>query len=418
MSARALYPERLSLWAHHGGGWTGERGGFTLTGLGDSEYEITASAPPGYRYGDPVVAAPGDETVTIRLKPAASATVTVLDPEGKPVARAAVSVMRVSPDGETTVTVASAATDGNGVAALTSIPDERRLALIATPPPGRTDLFTYRDLDWSIGDSEVRLPRGYMVRGIVRDGTGAPAADVGVWGRSPNALWIHEIPVPGDEKGWRTAVTGPDGTFELGPWPAGPVEVIARPKGVTPHLWESGLRTVQAGESGVDLRIVVGDSIRIRIVDWPEEADWVTGTLTAEGQPHALYEWVKAGRVEFRGLPSDRRFTFHVGPVSDGRMVFLRGLTPGCDEIEANLVPGKEVRGRLRLPPGASASWVSVTGDGFKVWAEVVGEGQFTARGLPDASCLVTAEVDVGDETVEKSVPTRAGSQVTIDFTR
>jgi hypothetical protein len=301
----------------------------------------------------------------------------------------------------------STATAGqDGAALLEGLDRAGTFTLQVRPPADRSDLLPSQREDWKPADTVVRLAAGLMVAGVVLDGEGRPVARCTLWGRTPGGPW-------------RTVSVRGDGTFEIGPFPAGPVELLARPERAEPTGFEERVTRVQAGAADVKLPIEAGADLRVVVIGWPKDRFWGNGTVTpddGEGQVRGYLE--AGGKITFRGLREDLTWTLYMEPLEDGRIVYVKGLHPGGPPVEVPLVMGGEIKGRLLLPPGTTDRWLDVSGRDFGQWLPVGKDGAFTIRGVPPGKAKITAGADTADDTFEATVEAKAGDEIEIDLTR
>ncbi len=150
-------------------------GSFTLTGLADAPYEVSATAT-GYVLGRPVEVRPGPEAMELVLDECGRIAGRVLAAGGRAAERAIVDLVHLGDGAERTVR--SIGTGAGGTFALENVPPGR-YRIDAKADGSVAVQGTGFDLDpgESIEDAVVRLGRGGRVRGRVVDDGGRPIAD-------------------------------------------------------------------------------------------------------------------------------------------------------------------------------------------------------------------------------------------------
>jgi hypothetical protein len=251
------------------------------------------------------------------------------------------------------------------------------------------DLRGWEQDPWTPADTEVRLERGYSVRGRVQDGQGRPIASAQVQSRS--------------DSGWGSAAqTGADGTFQIAGRPRGPVVLRAVAPGVDGHLPPGPELTVQAGTDGVVLTVDPGVSLVVRVTN-PEVRGSDPGrrnlgllvTFPADRGPGIggwAHDFEGTGRMTVMGLRADTRYTVWLEPQGTEWYGLATDVRPGEREVSITLVRGGSISGRVRAPP--SAQHVSVHAQGgasLSVTAQVDAEGRYELKGLPPGTWTVYA---------------------------
>ena len=228
-------------------GWAAQRstlrtqsdgeGRFELDGLSPGRWHLVARTPWGELIERDVVLPETGEPAELVLeaRPAAG-TVSgrVFDEGGQPVGGARVWITKrpesrdfvwedMPSQGITTPLVAAARTDASGAFAFDGLPAREALWILAMPPqasaeerPGRFEPLRLIEGEVRSGVDLVVTPDTYFVEGVVTDEDGAPLAGVQVEGW--HARW-------GQSSSGRTAVSGADGAFRVGPFPEGPTRV-------------------------------------------------------------------------------------------------------------------------------------------------------------------------------------------------
>jgi hypothetical protein len=214
-------------------------------------------------------------------------------------------------------------------------------------PPG--DVAVHVRQHGSVATASVRVSRGLYVRGVVVGPDGEPLAGImverGCFGlafpdscaihfahpclRSMKPSWRNALPDPienrcfdGDLTEWasRTAWSGPDGTFALGPLDPGTYRVMALEKGV---YRASEFVTARAGGARVTLHVPLGGLVEGCVVANGAGEDGLAGRVWAvrRGSTHAT----RAG--------------FFIDPERNRCEFVLHGLEPGRYDLFA--LPGR-----------------------------------------------------------------------------
>jgi hypothetical protein len=199
-------------------------GAWRIEGLEPGTYRITASAA-GYRNAEAYPIAVGADAapnVALRLERGRSFRGRVVDPMGRPMSQAMVTV---APAGVTEMSFSMATSDINGVFVATA-PGEGALDITAGATgfgAGRANGFV------PTGGSEepevtLRLTAGGRVRVLVTGSDGKPVAGARIVPRANPPFLGSEF---GLFTGRQSLTTGPDGVVTLGPWTAGSYELTA-----------------------------------------------------------------------------------------------------------------------------------------------------------------------------------------------
>ncbi|MCU0725503.1 MAG: carboxypeptidase regulatory-like domain-containing protein [Planctomycetes bacterium] len=411
------YPFAAGKATVHADAAAGPDGGFVLAGLGDLEYSVRALPPPGFLPAEPVRARAGAADVRLVLLRGLSAAITVLDDAGRPLPGAFVSVHayeedRVGGRGAFAPCGLDEWSGADGIAVLRGIPTGQALELCVSPPKVAVMLFRYSLRDWTPGDTTVALERGLVVRGTVTDPAGRPVRSGKVEGRQadlPGALAI--------------TYTDADGSFVVGPFRPGPVDLSAEPPG--PSFWSlvDVRRTVSAGEEEVRLVLDPGWTLQVAVeAPPPGTSQWDLETRLAldisDDWPPDVGGWSDKGRwagglLTFRNLSRKCSYALLVRHEESGRCVLRKGITAATPRIEVGLEPGRTVRGRV-LWSGERPEKMRLTvfGHGVEMWGSVEEDGTFEIRGVPEAVYHVWVETSSGG----RGALIEGDAEVTVDL--
>ncbi len=374
--------------------FTSPDGTFRIGGLGDFEVGLTTATPPGLRRGEPRIARGGDKGVVLRLTRGLSATIRVLDSAGVPVAGAELS----------TSNWPQAITDQRGVARLEGLRPDRSFTLHATPPEERLDLCPVVLTDWTPTDTEVRLPTGWHIRGVVVDSKGRPIKGAIVRGEGS------------DEEGIEVA-TGRNGEFEIGPVPAEGMELFARPPLSRETFWREGAIPVEAGASNVKFVLGPYGDLEIHIEGWSKERWCVDAYLTAEDDAgDTIWYWLYEERILFSGVPTDRAYTLYIEPDEEGRIVYARHLRAGSEPVVVRLEEGGTISGTIVFPAGGKSATVEAEGRDFLIRVDAKEDGTFVIPGVPPGECRVTVWATGPDRSYRKAIDATAGDKLRFSF--
>lgn len=140
-------------------------GAFRLEGLGQGSYAIVPALPPDALAVDAPVVAAGSRDVRIVLRRGVAPTLTVLSPDGMPVAGCDV-VVRFT-EGASPRRVSQATTNGAGRARLPGLEGRGRYEVGVERPGHRKDLLPTSLVDWTPQDATVVLEEAFEVSGVV-----------------------------------------------------------------------------------------------------------------------------------------------------------------------------------------------------------------------------------------------------------
>ncbi len=141
------------------------RGVFRLEGLGPGRYAIVPALPPHALIAEVPVVAAGSDDVRIVLQRGVAPTLTVLAPDGMPVAGCDVGVLRT--DASSPRRVSQATTNGAGRARLPGLEARGRYQVLIERSGSRKDLLPADLPDWTPQDETVVLEEAFEVSGVV-----------------------------------------------------------------------------------------------------------------------------------------------------------------------------------------------------------------------------------------------------------
>lgn len=328
---------------------TGPDGSFRLKGLARGErYDLWIQADGFVQRQAPGVEAPPSEPLRIELRRGRTLTVRVVDPEGKPVARALLSRME-----KVLATGPGAGYGHQSTGSLGETDDEGSLR-IGNLEPGVLDLLVQADGfqplvapglhipdESDAGAVEVTLVRGAVLEGQVLDGDGKA-----VVGASVQAS-LESVEVQPYGVGMLPATTDGEGRYRLEGLTPGSYQVTVRSVELSDTLW--GKAEVDAGVHRLDFRFPSGAQVSGQVLD-----------SRGVPVPRASLSLVPVGGGYISNTVgrADGTFTFRAVPDGD---FHLRGSAPGFAltvEPGEVRVSGGPVRGLLlRLNRG-----VSITG--------------------------------------------------------
>ena len=404
---------------------TDAEGAFRVGGLAEGEHTLQFKGPPELPLLRPLRVRAGARGVGIRYEKGASVAITVLDPEGEPVAGAYVGAVTPAEWHETfngrpivvqgEDVAGHARTDVSGVARLAGLPPTMIYRLQVTPPDGlrgepRGDLLRASIEEWRPKDETVRLGRDRPIRGVVRDDAGNAVAGAKVAWEDPKR-----------PQRWTVVKTDDRGEFVLRELPDREVRVCAEMEG-NPFGHRDGTAVgVRPGATDVVLRVDRGVDLAVKVENWPADAGRIEATLVSEGNLVSPIEATvdRDGTLTVRGVRPGTAYTLWIPPVGDGLSLLVEHLKPTIEPIAVRLVPGKTIRGRLRLPPGArdAAVWAERLMLTSAARGEVDEDGRFEIRGLPDGDWEVKAQARRGGKTWAGSARARAGGTVDVELT-
>ncbi len=358
---------------------TDAAGAFAIENLPEGRLALIVLVPMEFASVPAATVEGGASDVVVRLRRAVSARVTVLSPQGKPVAGAGAHVYgssrrtppRVGPRQET---------DESGVLTMGGLDPDETYVLEVWPGDEASGALATRVDGWKPKDVTVRLEGALAVSGKVVDPSGAPLPGVAVWarGKSESNEETH---------GRRAVHTGPDGRFSFGELPSGPVTVTARLEEADDDRTE---RVVSAGDADVTVVVDPGLTVSIRVTKPATAVGSSSAVLLGDeraGKRRVLRAYVPAndGRVTMRGLVAGARYRLVVTPVA-GWSAAREGVAAG-EDVEVALTRGRTITGRVRAAEGLLYPSVAVgLAEPFLPLFEgtVAADGAFVVEGVPE----------------------------------
>jgi uncharacterized GH25 family protein len=392
-------------------GRTDAEGAFRVGGVGDMDVRLAVRAPPEFVPYEPLPARGGDTGIEIVLALGVRATVTVVDPDGAPIAGARVTTsFTVDRERNRTETSNPAVTtDAKGRAVLQGL-DGKKTYTLRVEPPQRYPSVPYsmgptmtasegaafrsaQKKDWTPGDDTVTLERAYTVTGFVRDLSGRPVGGSQVARMTgPNS--------------WSTTAADASGAFTLRDLPAGEVSLRAWVGSNQPHPADAGRRVaeavVAAGARDVVLSIDPGAELVVRVEDWaegPRSSNYLQAYELGpqQGGPAGSSPVDSEGVARVRGLYADRTYLVWTN-LQGGRYVYVRDVQPGR-EVRARIETGTTIAGRIAMPSGAASGFVNAQAWPVNLQAQVGPDGRFEVKGVPlGLTWRLSVQCQVGDK--------------------
>jgi hypothetical protein len=324
-------------------------GRFRIEGVGNREYHLWAHAEGGFYGSVESKARGGDREVTVVMRKAATATITVLDPEGRPLPGAGVDLTTPGIHfGDRDIPITNAA----GKVRLESLDPDGGDTLEVLPPEGRADLLQVTMEKWAPGDITVQLPSAHVLVVRVLDTKGQPLSSVSVIARF--------VGRETDPSACSYGTTAEDGTVSLKHIPAGPIAVSASLEGCSEGAGPTASAAVDGSRGRLTLTMDPGAEIRVRIPNLRANHR-VSLTIGEPGHPSPRRQ-ARCGAevVRIRGLESGVAYDLYAEELptdssrlsvqSARRAALVRGVKPTDGVIEIPLAPGSDVSGVVRLP--------------------------------------------------------------------
>lgn len=423
------------------------QGRFRIGGLADGEYTLTVAAAPDYVATPGVKVPAGTKDVEVKVRRGVSARIRVTDPAGRPVGNASVNLSPAKPGGPASGAggaggvvplPAPPSLDGDGEAwdlgpdgswrsagpgganvtaqdgsvLLRGLDPDLTFTLLVRPPGARDDVRLSRQDAWRPADTEVRLERGYVVSGSIRDAAGKPVA---------GARLLRKT----GETSWSGAPTNGDGTFRVTGLEAGPVTLRASAPGAAgrQEAAPGSEITVAAGTENVVLTVDPGLSLVVKVANLADRKGEAAQGLWALLLRWEENRWTNAdsqwdqqggGSITFRGLKPDQRYAVWIAPQNDDLFGWASDVRPG--ELTLRLERGGSIRGRVLGPSGVTQRRVWASGEfGQSVSAHVDAEGRYELKGLPDGRWKVQAAGRSGEQSLRAEGEATVGG--TLDLT-
>lgn len=433
VSAQPVHPGREGRWgAEHGTASSDAKGRFEIKGLGDHEYKLSFTPPPDYAPTDTQTVQAGATNVRVRVTRGISARLTVLDPDGKPVAGAFAWGHQVNEDGHhvggSIRWDGGNQTNAQGEVTLRGLVPGALYSLSINVPNGREDLKQISLPKWKPGDETLRFKRAYTIRGIVVDPAGKPLAEMNVQHRKVGTdSWTGWSET--DAKGNFTVQQIESGTYELRvSTPGGMIRRV----GPGEQAPEPEYVKARAGATGVRLTADPGHDLMVTIRGHASAADEPGGRtasrhaqLVAVGGGAMLTgDWQDSTRVRFRGLRDGARYRLWITGLGDGKYVAEDGIDPTRGTIEVDARDGGVIQGTLKLPSGVAFRQLHVNASnplGQGVSSQVDPKtGRFRLEGLPrDAEFIVHAHGWAQDGShYNGQVTAKPGADVAIELAK
>ncbi|MCK6479660.1 MAG: carboxypeptidase regulatory-like domain-containing protein [Planctomycetes bacterium] len=359
---------------------TDAEGRFLLDRLGDRDYEVTVGLGRDRAPAEPVRARPGGEDLRFVLGPAVAAVVRVLDAGGRPVKEARVEARSPLHD-------ISALTDAEGKVRLAGLDPTRPYRLSVDPPRKRDDLREAVIPDWRPADVVVALPASVVLVVTVRDPRGAPLEGIFVGWESAEE--------PGSVRG---GTTDGDGTVRLRDLPAGALRIEAGLPGAGGSPARVAAATVDSGAGKVDLVLDPGPGTVLRLAAGIDPRLVLVSFARGGDLEPVQAETGKDGRIHLRGLAPGEDYNVFLRDLDTGRCALLRGVRAGDAEREVALAEGKEISGKVHLPPGADSFNVAVlVGKTILIDGEPGEGGAFRFPSVPPGTWTLVAYLTTED---------------------
>lgn len=387
-------------------------GRYRLTGLGDRT-QIGFEPPPPLVAPNSIVFEGAGTVPDVVVSEGASAVVTVVDADAKPVAGASVKWARLEhPEPGTTVYVWAGEpvlTDASGRATLSGIPRGSESGLSVDPPQGDERFGSFNDVHWDGRDVEVSLARAQRIRGRVVDRTGKPASDASVHLKAPSGVRM-------------TRRVATDGTFTFDGVEPGTVYVGAtreeRRASEFPGVEAEPPRWIEV-VPGSPVEIVLADAPVTVAVTIRDLAPGRTVYVRADGDDSTTRELKAAagGVVRVPGVAVGSRFDVYVPPtVADPRGVAASGVGSSAEGVTLDLVACVPTKGTLRAPTTYRYLEVSVVVPWGVIPVEVAPDGAFALPPLPPSRYTLRAKARGPEAWLYARAEFEPGSAVTLEL--
>ncbi len=370
-----------------GGAVTGRDGSYRVGWLAAGDHVLVVSGPPEYVAPDPARVAAGGRYDVVMVA-GVRAVLRVLDPSGKPVAKARVRIHSARGLHSSYVTDVA----GDAFAARLERGAEYR---VDVTPPDSVRLVAKTIDRWIPRDTTITLAEGLSISGVVvdEDGRSLPTG----------AVWQQKNGRPRD--GDRLAIIGRDGTFEFEDLPAGAILTLRAEVGDV----RGTTQEVAAGTRGVRLVVSLGPRIVVTLTG--EFFGWVSVVaLGPDGRVRT--DNCYGGVAVLPGLDVGARYTVLVGPTDEGDYAVRRSVMPGAKPLEITMVRGEQIAGRVEgLPAGASVDVVADGPDGFRLTATTSEDGSFRIIGLAPGTWRLRAQREFDGVTLRAEAHAESGAK-------
>ncbi|MCK6481313.1 MAG: carboxypeptidase regulatory-like domain-containing protein [Planctomycetaceae bacterium] len=318
--------------------------------------------------------------IRVTLIPRGRASGIVLDPEGGPVAGAAISfAVKTTEEGPMTTAphlgTSRTMSGPDGRFSLEGLPVGTTLAAVAAKVPFRKGLSSpFRIPEGGTVDGiEIRLLPGCAITGLVTDPAGAPLPGAQVRVTTGSTTRRAGPIVPADLPD--EAVAGPDGRYRIEGLEQRPYSVFATLEGHTPADL-TGIHATAAGTEAAPLVLVRGGVLRGIVVDAEDHPlpgasislqggnrSGGTATTDADGRfeirpvlpgPHTLF----AGKAGFVHRPPE---DLELAGGEEVRVVLERGLEIAGTVLDLDGRPVPQARVRVHPLPPKEAEVLGVT---------------------------------------------------------
>ena len=375
---------------------TEDDGSFGFDGLVGRPYQVAARAPAGVAGPVTTRLTQDSEPVVLKLRPASSVTVEVVDDAGKPVDGATIELRGLDTQVATTA--------AGKVTIAPVIPGWYQLAAWA---PGFARSYTWLEVQGDATAARVALRRGAAVAGRVVDSAGAPVAGARVtFGGASD--WSVQIDARRDGQ-----LTGADGRFRFDAIAAGSVRFDAHHPDHAPA--SSAIVTLDGVTPVEDVEIVVPDGATIsgKVVDdkgapvaSARVRIGVAGAGFVSGPPRQVFS-DDGGGFTVRGLPMRALEAAAVSDAGASATVPIDASGGDVGGVELVIDVTGAISGVVVDPAGEPIEGVQVSagpdfrtggGDDFSSWrlrgfpeALTDAGGKFTLSGLAAGQYRVRA---------------------------
>jgi hypothetical protein len=284
----------------------------------------------------------GEHEVVLSYRAGVNARVTVVDPEGRPVAGAIVHVRGVD---------AAARTDDEGTALLEGLDPDRDAKLLVQPPLGADVLATEVD-PWPVRDTRVVLQLGLCVSGRVVDDRGDPVPHANVHRNTKGASWTQTKAGRDGSFRFRGLRPGDVLTLEVGP-PGDYAAAVTEPV------------VAEAGTEDLVFVLPRGGVLDIVVRDWPSGGKGgLRLTSTRDTRALRMFDIGKSGRVEIRYLDPEEEYVLWGTVRGDERFLYLPSVRAQEEQLALDLQEGESIEVEVDVPDGVNVRSVRAYGTG------------------------------------------------------